>query len=88
MEERSFRTSSVIRRVRYDEDAEELTIWFVSGAVYRYSRVPLSVWDGLSTAKSGGTYFNQHITGRYRYEEIDPPRSAPKRSKAAISRRK
>jgi KTSC domain len=72
LEEKSFRTSSVIRRVAYDEGTEELTIWFVSGNVYRYYRVPVSVWDGLATAKSAGTYFNQHITGRYRFEEIDP----------------
>jgi hypothetical protein len=64
LEERSFRTSSVIRRVSYYEEAEELTIWFVSGNIYRYSRAPVLVWDRLSTATSAGTYFNQHITGR------------------------
>lgn len=88
MEERSFRTSTVIRRVRYDEDVEELTIWFVSGNIYRYSRVPVLVWDGLSTAKSAGTYFNQHITGRYRYEELDPPGLSYKRARKSTKQKR
>jgi hypothetical protein len=50
--------------------------------------VPVLVWDGLSTARSAGTYFNQHITGRYRYEEIEPPRPGPKRTRKAIKRKR
>ena len=88
MEERSFPTSSVIRRVRYDEDAEELTIWFVGGKIYHYSRVPVLVWDGLATAKSAGTYFNRHITGRYRYEEIEPPRGPTERARKPAKRKR
>jgi hypothetical protein len=73
MEERSFTESEAIRHIRYDEESEELTVWFATGRTYRYYRVPESEWDGFSTAGSAGTYFNRRIVGRYRFDEIDSP---------------
>ena len=83
LDQKSFAGSSAISEAAYDDEAEELTIWFTTGKVYRYDRVPALIWDGLSTAESAGTYFNQHIVGRYRYDEMERAwrqvRRSPKR---------
>lgn len=50
LDQKSFPESTAISEAAYDEEAEELTIWFTTGKVYRYDRVPALVWDGLSTA--------------------------------------
>jgi hypothetical protein len=52
--------SSLIRSVTYGSDAT-LTVYFHSGAVYRYFTVPRAILDALLAAQSKGTYFNRHI---------------------------
>jgi len=52
--------SSLIRSVTYGSDAT-LTVYFQSGAVYRYFTVPRAILDALLAAPSKGTYFNRHI---------------------------
>ena len=71
LDQKSFPGSTAIGEAAYDDEAEELTIWFTTGKVYRYHGVPALVWGGLSTAESAGGYFNQHIVGRYRYDEME-----------------
>lgn len=42
-----------------------LEIQFHSGGIYQYSGVPESVYLGLMSAGSKGTYFSTHIKNRY-----------------------
>lgn len=57
--------SSAIKRAEYDQASQRLTIWFPDGNPYTYCRVPENIWEGLLRASSKGTYFNNHIDGRY-----------------------
>lgn len=58
--------SSAISRAEYNPATGTLTIWFVeSGGPYDYYGVPTSVWEGLLSATSKGTYFNDYIRDRY-----------------------
>lgn len=57
--------SSAIKRAEYDPAARRLTLWFPEGKPYDFCNVPQSIWDGLCSARSKGTYYNQHIEGRY-----------------------
>lgn len=59
--------SSVIRRYSYDEANHRLDITFVSGEDYSYFGVPGAVASGLSSARSKGRYFQQHIRDRFAY---------------------
>ena len=58
--------SSVISAIDYDSDLSILYVKFKSGSLYKYYRVPESVFNGLLNARSKGTYFNFRIKGRYR----------------------
>ena len=58
-------TSSNLRSVGYDVTASLLEIEFRDGGVYQYRNVPESIYQNLMSAGSKGTYFNDHIKGRY-----------------------
>jgi KTSC domain len=47
-----------------------LFVRFVSGSVYQYDDVPLSVWTGLLTAGSKGKYHHRHIRNSYSYRRV------------------
>ncbi|MBO6716601.1 MAG: KTSC domain-containing protein [Rhizobiaceae bacterium] len=58
--------SSAIERAEYDSARRVLTIWFLeSGGPYDYYGVPQHIYDGLLTAWSKGTYFNDYIREQY-----------------------
>ena len=41
-------------------------------AVYQYSDVPKSVYEGLMNAESHGRYFHQHVRDKsYRYQRMN-----------------
>lgn len=63
-------SSSNLRSVGYDPATQTLEIEFNSDAVYRYDGVPPAVHAGLMGASSHGSYFNQHIKGRYGYRRV------------------
>jgi hypothetical protein len=65
--------SSMISRIAYDEEGQELSIWFHEGCRYVYYGVPREVYDALRTSPSAGRYFNGMIKGRYRCS-FDPER--------------
>ena len=62
--------SSVIEHIVYDENSHTLTIVFLSGAVYQYLKVPLSVYNEMRAARSKGTYLNTRIKGSYKFKKI------------------
>lgn len=57
--------SSNICTVGYDQGTKTLELEFHSGAVYKYSGVTETVYQGFMDAASKGTYFHDHIRDRY-----------------------
>jgi hypothetical protein len=53
--------SSNLQSFDYDDDWEELTVYFRSGGVYRYDNVPDDVVDEMKFAESRGRYFYRYI---------------------------
>ena len=61
-------SSSTLGPCEFDTDTNELTIEFQSGSTYIYNRVPRSVWDGLKTAASPGSYWHRY-KNQYSYRK-------------------
>jgi len=57
--------SSNIRSVGYDPASLTLEVEFHSGSIYQYSGVPETIYQGFMRAASKGSYFHNHIKGRY-----------------------
>lgn len=62
--------SSGLQSFGYDEATCTLEIEFHSGGVYQYSRVPLSVYQGLMGALSHCKFFHVYIKNNYSYQRI------------------
>ena len=62
--------STVIRRFDYATDRQELTVEFVTGRRYVYSRVPLEAAEALRRAFAKGVHFNRNIRDNYPYREL------------------
>jgi hypothetical protein len=56
--------------VGYDPSSRRLEVEFHSGGVYQYSGVPESIYQGIMRAASKGSYFHDHIKGRYPYMQV------------------
>jgi hypothetical protein len=63
--------SSVIYKITYNASSLTLRITFVSGSIYDYRNVPIEIYQGMKSAASKGTYFNQYIKGKYSFEKIE-----------------
>lgn len=70
MKQHTFENSSQIKTIRYFADDHRLEIYFVTGKVYEYYKVPESVYEGALTADSIGKYVNTNIKGKYEYKLI------------------
>lgn len=57
--------SSAISSVGYNEDTQQLRITFTSGGTYTYYSVPKWKYEGLISASSAGTYFNENIRDQH-----------------------
>lgn len=65
--------SSNVHSALYDFGATDLYLRFKRDgvdAIYFYSAVPASTWQGLVDASSKGRYVNDSIAYSYRYERI------------------
>ncbi|HEY4196776.1 MAG TPA: KTSC domain-containing protein [Mucilaginibacter sp.] len=62
--------SAVISAYQYDPDNEILTIRYHSGKVYNYLNVPEKVFREMRSTMVKGIWFNRHIKGKYRFEEV------------------
>ena len=62
--------SSNIKRVGYNAEKEDLFVEYLSGALYRYKKVPKEVYDQLLESDSKGKFINTYIKGKYEYEKI------------------
>ena len=57
--------SSAIEAVGYDSASARMRIRFSGGNEYDFYGVPHTAYQGLMSARSKGTYFNDHIRDRY-----------------------
>jgi hypothetical protein len=57
--------SSAIAKVGYSKRRHILEIEFVNSAVYRYSDVPLSVYQDLMSAESKARFYDSNIRKHY-----------------------
>lgn len=48
-----------------DHSTQRLRITFVQGESYDFCRVPVQIYEVLMNASAKGTYYNDHIRGRY-----------------------
>jgi hypothetical protein len=62
--------STVIRSFSYEPGQGRLVIEFQSGRCYEYFNVPPSVYAGLRSAPSRGSYFNAWVRDRYSYSRL------------------
>lgn len=62
--------SSNLVSVGYDPNTMTLEIEFHDGGVYQYSNVPQSIYDGLMSAPSKGSYHHRYIRESYHYKRI------------------
>ena len=58
-------SSSNIASIGYDAGSQTLEIEFHTGGIYQYYGVPKSLYEDFMRASSHGTFFHQHIKGRY-----------------------
>jgi len=75
-------SSRAIAAAEYDIETQTLQLWFHgSGGPYDYPGVPPSLYEGLLSASSAGSFYNAHI--RYQYggvgHRVAPAPRRPKR---------
>lgn len=69
--ERQYVSSSNIASIGYDASDMILEVEFLNRAIYQYYDVPQSVYDGLMSASSHGSYLDAYVKkGGYRYSKI------------------
>lgn len=61
-------SSSNIDSIGYE--GTTLQVLFSNGGLYYYYNVPSSVYDGLMSASSHGSFLANHIKGIYKYKEV------------------
>lgn len=60
--------SSNIASIGYENGT--LYVTFHHGGLYAYSGVPVSIYNGLMSASSHGSYLASHVKGVYPYRRI------------------
>ena len=63
-------SSSNIKSVGYDSKSKILEIEFHSGGIYQYFNVPESIYNGILSASSHGSYFHRYIKDKYQWSKI------------------
>jgi len=62
--------SREIEWIGYEHEKSLLQVEFISGPVYQYARVPLTVYESFMTAPSYGVFFESYIKGKYPYRRV------------------
>ena len=68
--ERTKVNSRDLKSVGYDPDTRILEIEFNNGGVYQYANVPSSVYTGLITASSHGSFLHKNVRNKYSYVKL------------------
>jgi hypothetical protein len=67
MPEMIYVDSSNVEAIGYDDDTQELHVYFLSGGCYIYHDVPRQIFDDLIGAPSKGSFLNREVKGVYRF---------------------
>ena len=62
--------SSVVANFNYDAARSVLRVFFVSGSIYDYFRVPEDVYEEMKQSGSKGTFLNLRIKGAYPFKKV------------------
>lgn len=62
--------SSNVASVGYDDATNVLEVAFKSGGVYQYSSVPRSIYEGMISAASVGSYFHKMVKDKYAFTKV------------------
>ena len=62
--------SSVVASFKYDDTKSVLRVFFVSGSVYDYFRVPETIYEEMQQSASKGTFLNLRIKGTYPFKKV------------------
>ncbi len=62
--------SSVISSYHYSAEKAILSITFISGITYRYTKIPSKIYDDFKSAFSKGIYFNEYIKDKFEFERL------------------
>ena len=62
--------SKCIHDAKYNNLTKRLTLFYKSGGVYNYEKVPSFYWHGLFNSRSKGTFINANIIGKWTYNKI------------------
>jgi hypothetical protein len=68
--QRQIVSSSNLKSVGYDPMSKTLEVEFLDRSIYQYSGVPSSVYSGLMSASSKGSYLSQKVKGVYSYRKV------------------
>lgn len=63
-------SSSNLKSVGYDSTTKVLEIEFHNGGIYQYFDVPESIYTGLISSSSHGSYFHRYIRDGYSYSKV------------------
>lgn len=69
MPEMTYVDSSNIEAIGYDDEAMELHVQFLGGALYTYLDVPREVFDDFMAAPSKGSFLNRVIKSVYEFRK-------------------
>ena len=62
--------SSVVAHFTYNAGTHILRVYFISGAVYDYLKIPENTFLEMKEAASKGEYLNTHIKPVYKYKKV------------------
>jgi hypothetical protein len=62
--------SSVVARMEYLPDTRTLRIYYVSGAIYDYLKVPEQEYAAMKTSGSKGKFLNEEIKKKYDFKKV------------------
>ncbi|MBU3226791.1 KTSC domain-containing protein [Clostridium algidicarnis] len=68
--ERTNVSSSNVYSIGYDANTKTLEVQFNNGSIYQYYDVPQSIYSGLMSASSHGSYLHAHVKGVYQYKKV------------------
>ncbi len=69
--------SSLIDRIVFDDDTNELFVWFKNSHRYVYEGVPRAIYDAFAKAGSAGRFFNEQVKGRFAGHAVNPRKRYP-----------
>lgn len=62
--------STAIHAIGYDVASRELEVIFTGGGIYRFFNVPGEVYARFIRSESKGSFFQDHIRGRFKHSRL------------------